>query len=205
MYTSLLPPRSRREVCLVIGALIGFAACTTPKAANENNFRAAIDLYLSGPRGLECVPAPRVPQSIGPTGRGFWYQRNAKEIDALVRAGLVTAKPIILGPEAITDRGKAAVHYDWTEAGRRITTTANEELCFCSLKVSKLLKWTEGSPSVKHVSFTYEINNPPLWIDDFANAFGKQGVVKGTNITVLTCVLQLTNVGWEATECSRPR
>ena len=69
-------------MCLVIGALIGFAACTTPKAANENNFRAAIDLYLSGPRGLECVPAPRVPQSIGPTGRGFWYQRNAKEIEA---------------------------------------------------------------------------------------------------------------------------
>ncbi|WP_152602760.1 hypothetical protein [Caballeronia sordidicola] len=197
--------------------MLALAGCDHPDAANEVNFRAALDKHLEAHgdlcigRHIWPVDVPDVPVA----GR----LRDGIQMPALERAGLVAHvnAEMKLHHRDGTDETVKALRYNLTDKGRqflnaqprtagRNSDAAQPDLCYGHVHLAKIAGWdkphkSEDSPEhlVATVRYTYTLEPAP-WARDPAvqGAFPILArVVKGSGSTELTQVLVAGGDGWQ--------
>lgn len=145
------------------GCLVALAGGCSKTAANEHNFRKALNLALS-----------KHPVCLGNyNSKGFpAVQYDDKLLDALGTKGLVTT--------AVADHNQ--IRYGLTSAGSATISRRggdgffapmDQAFCYDTRVVDKVLNFTEpssdGGQTITNVSFTWKLSTPvPSWVTDQA-------------------------------------
>ena len=189
--------------------------CNSAKNANESNFKAAINQYLST-NGKTCVPVLHPFPIDIPVARLHDSSGTAAEMAALESAGLLHSSNTTAVVHGMLDalRGptppQPVKRYEPTATGQKylqqyptVIGQANG-FCYGQKQVDSIVKWdepvTQGSYSVTRVTYTYKLEQ----LADWARRPGIQRtfpVIKATLDQAKTnqeIDLHLTNKGWEA-------
>ena len=162
----------------IMGAAV--AGCSDPTAANDDNFREAIQTYYDSKR--PCMVLPGVyPNEVGLTGI---------EATFLVEMGFATGPVRVERP----NRRSGFQQWDLTEAGRAALDSVEEPIsrttrgfrlgdqwgrstfCFAAgYRVTEVVNYTEPAASFVNaitsiVSYQYEIVNPTDWAETAKSA-----------------------------------
>ena len=216
----------RIVLAVCAGALV-LSGCSDPKKASNANFKKAIDAYLE--KTPLCVNAPTsstkpagqekdagaypayVATPTAPAGQQL-FALNTRQFDALVKAGLLTARTGTIGFRDTwsmsQDTKKLAVKiYDLTDAGRKALTKPADggpfgnKFCYGTGQVDEVTQFTEPSPAfgatVSSASYTYHVKDQAGWAGDptVQEAFPILKQATGDKLQGKT-ELVLTNNGW---------
>jgi hypothetical protein len=152
------------------------SSCSSPKDANEDNFRHSINKAINDKEKVGCI-------SVLQSGTSFPYQVpkvkvNQYKINVLnsfVKAGLLSSKEIQINNFFGTIPG---IEYAVTSEGEKVYTSDTKQLgqqgagfCIGEVEVDKILNFTEpqsylGSPPMTRVKFTYKFKRLYKWMED---------------------------------------
>jgi hypothetical protein len=193
---------------LVAAALL-VSACSDPKAANEKNFKTAIQKAMDAEYPT-CYVKSNFPATIG----GFDVSGNKRNFKALVSAGLLSEKEEPhMTTEYLRNRVEVQPTYYLTDEGKKYykagvaKTVLGETVggfCFGKGVVKDITEFTEpadmGGVKASRVSFTYQVSDIPAWATSpeilaamprlKADVESEKTPIKGGD------VLALTNNGW---------
>lgn len=190
--------------------LVGLAACSDPKAANEANFTAAINDYLEqGGRNRLCFTSAYFPHQIS-----TWDNDELKaQLAELTGAGLIhkTQKTVSVQQFFGPPLKQTQVVYDVTAAGKSHMNSNQEfggsQFCFAHIKVGQVNKFTEPGAemgvTVSNVTWTPAIASIDPWADQLLQAKRLPYVQRLVDRTVATQrnqMMDLTNKGWEVAQ-----
>lgn len=212
----------RRALIACCGAVL-IVGCSDPKKPSNANFAKAIDAYLdkhplclepptgdSEPAGADTHRAfPAFLATTTDPMRRSTFDRDAKPFEALVKAGLLTAKPASITTGTIVGKDiKLAVReYDLTDAGRKAVRKtapsrfAGDEICYGTAAVKEVTQFTEPASAfgmtMSSVNYTYQVKDRAPWSSDPAvvDAFPDLRDTAGDALQGRTDVV-LTNNGW---------
>jgi hypothetical protein len=196
---------------MVLIALAVFAAgCSDPKAANEKNFKAAIQKSLDAEYPT-CYVTANFPATIG----GVDVGGNKANFKALVSAGLLSEKEephevegwgrnkqIVVQPTFyLTDEGKKFYKAD---GAKTIMGDATGGFCFGKATVKEITEFTEPADIMgmraSQVMFTYMVSDFPAWakLPEMLAANHRLQIDVGSEKNPIQHrgLLALTNNGW---------
>lgn len=194
----------------LIAIAVLVAACSDPKAANEKNFKVAIQKTLDA-EYPKCYVTANFPATVG----AFDVSGNKANFKALVNAGLLSEKEeshevagyfgkknVVVEPTFyLTEEGRKFYKAD---AAKALMGGAVGGFCFGKATVKEITQFTEpadmGGIRASRVSFTYQVNDFPAWArlpeTLFANTRLKADVESEKTPIEGGDVLALTNNGW---------
>ena len=191
-----------RAIVITVIAL-SLSACSSPKDANESNFKKSVQEYLDTQSGA-CISTDTAkdPFSLSDS------DGKKKRADALVSAGLLssTAKSVeisqMLGPPKI----QAGSEYQVTSEGKKYFVKSEERyqsnsFCTGKLKVISVTSFTEPGAAfgatISKVNFLYTIEDAAPWAksEELKKADSNFAETVATEIKG-RAVLILTNNGW---------
>lgn len=216
-----------RIVLAVCTGAVLLSGCSDPKKASDGNFKTAINAYLE--KQPLCINAPNsstkpagqekgrgafpayLPTPTRPAGQQL-FQMQSKPFDALVKAGLLTARSGSIDYRNTwsmsQDSSKLAVKiYDLTDAGRKALSKAadggpfGEKFCYGTAEVDEVTQFTEPSPAfgatVSSAAYTYHVKDQAGWASDptVQEAFPSLKRATGDKLEGKTNLV-LTNNGW---------
>lgn len=200
--------------------------CNNPKAANEANFAAAINMQLAGKPVCSNIRVET--NSYGNKAPEAKYEERdipdqiiiseanpdlLKAYQTLAKAGVFKSAPSTIHFEALPYFGRPhALDFPATTFTLNRTETTPKEmtatnLCFATREVDKINQFTEpgqsqwaGGVTVTEVSYTYKFNNVAAWSSDTAVNKVWTSIAGTLNAPDKTTkmVLGLTNKGWSA-------
>jgi len=186
-----------RRCLMVLAAVMVVAGCSDPKAANESNFKAAIQQHLDTvyPR---CYVIADFPYST----KGGFFNRS-KEMGALAAVGVVSVKEIDSKEKSyeLTELGKTSYKEN---AGTGFSGQKLSGLCFGKASVTAVTQFSEPAEILGHkvsqVNYEYTVSDLPDWAQtaQVQGAFAelkKDVQSKDKPRKALDTVL-LTNKGW---------
>ena len=171
------------SIMLAAAATLLLAGCNTPDAANEANFRAALDKHLQS-HGDLCIGRHKWPVDV-PDLPVSAQLRDGIQMPALEHAGLVShvQAEMTLHHQNGSDELVKALRYDLTEKGRqfvnanprtaaRMAEASQPDLCYGHVRLAKVIGWdkphnTDDKPArlTTTVRYTYTLEPAP-WAKD---------------------------------------
>ena len=163
--------------------LIFVGACSDPKAANEGNFKKALQDYLNfrEARGDYCMGGGKYPFNIGFPNFGY------ADPD-LEKIGLI---------KDITPPGQwPRTQFDLTDKGRQFFTP-DKGFCYGKPVVINIINFSEPSSgsfgyngkTISEVKFEYRMEGAPAW----AIEVGQNGSLHTSNLTISGSPISVTN------------
>lgn len=189
---------------VLIALAVMAIGCSDPKAANEKNFKAAIQKTLDAeyPR---CYVTAQFPATV----EDFDLNNHKAIFPAMVKAGLLSEKE---EPHEVPDgwmgrKKVVAVRvYDLTETGKQFYSADEKHggFCFGKATVREIAEFTEpadmGGVRASRVQFTYSVSDFPTWATTpemlVANSKLQADVESEKKPRKGMDVLALTNNGW---------
>jgi hypothetical protein len=200
-------------VIVLIVLFYSLVGCGSPKDANKDNFKDAINKYYLKKNVI--VYSGNFPETIkidpkDPSYSLYRYEKKVKEYDALAKNGFLDVK---VGAAQVRDynffsfgkkrkmRSVKTKTYSISSKGKQALIKDGKRTGFkvCSLRVKSIDRFTEPAQSmgatISEVKFTLEsynvekwVNNEFLKIHSYLNKFIKD--------SKNSCVLVLMNDGW---------
>lgn len=197
---------------LFIAVAVMVSGCSDPKAANEKNFKIAIQKTLDA-EFPKCYITANFPATVA----GFDVNNHKAIFPALVKAGLLSEKnePHEVPDGFFGNKKKIIMQavFDLTDEGKRFYKADAEKsimgedtggFCFGKAEVKEITEFTEPTDAmgmrISQVKFTYAVSDFPAWaksseISAAISSLGKaieseETPIKGAD------VLALTNNGW---------
>lgn len=188
---------------LVVAAFV--TACSDPQAANESNFKAAIQAYLdTQPLCIE-VPLDDLP---GDAPEGGLHQ---PQLDALTQVGLLDAQSVTVPSRQRTGADAQMPGFRYTLTGKGAEFLSDEksvysgrpQLCVGKPTATEIVRFSEASGpapmQASQVVYAYEYQKVPDWARDarmtrnftklrYAGAGEQEGSMQ----------LMLSERGWES-------
>ena len=204
---------------VLLTAVIFIAACNSAISPSGNNFRKAIDEYLTR-QGEACTIIGRqFPIDLSRSAQKDQFGIGPK-LAALEQAGLIRATDTtavvhgMLDPLRGSRPAQPVKRYELTEKGKKYFQQMPGGpfgqaggFCYGHKSVDIIVKWTEpsqaGSSSQTEVTYTYKITDAAAWAQrpDVRQAFPDiQATLDGISKKNEVAGLQLTNQGWEVPE-----
>ena len=203
---------------LAIAVLMAFlAGCSSPKDANDKNFKAAIQGYLDVAYP-KCYFKQNLPIQLD-EGDLFMKRKygNGNLLFALVDGGYISQKGVVKETRYTTGWGNAKVKdnlqvFDLTEKGKplykqnlKVMDEGEQNgFCFGKAKIKEIKQFSEPSEmlgaKISQVSYTYSIEDIPDWarlpkVQSASNDI-KKAIESETTPLEGKATLVLTNNGW---------
>ncbi|MFK5950895.1 MAG: hypothetical protein QM500_19255 [Methylococcales bacterium] len=158
--------RSNIKRILIIGIALTNFACSDSQAPNEENFKQAIEDYLSSTK-ISCFEVPNLPLKIKKSDLTYYININELLSIGLLRIDDPEKKEITI---SVTEKGKQALktfEKSYMYATGLITRNSNVAFCYGEPKVVDITNFTEpasfAGTTFTSVKFTYTIENFADW------------------------------------------
>lgn len=194
-------------IASTVGSLVALAGCSSKQDANKSNFQSAIQDYLNTRKGVcVMVPAKELPFSISRAG-GFFLKSQSDQADALVSAGLLSAKDTQV-KAVIGNQMVPGVEYSLTDEGKKYLVKGGagnvgnwDAFCGGKYKVKEVENFTQPADmfgtKVSQANYLYEVNDAPNWAKMPAIQAAYPSVKRDlTGIPGDKAVLVATSEGW---------
>lgn len=196
-----------RRKWLVLGiSILGLAACSSAKDANQDNFSKAIQAYLDNESGFCAgIPATHYPFSFA--NEDVLVENSKRRADAFVSAGLLTSRDTHI-KSRFTPEQVEAVEYKLSSLGQKHLVKAgagslgnHDAFCTGKYVLEDIESFTEPADAmglkISRVAYTFKLRNAHKWLQDPAiqQVFTDAASMLDKHIEG-RAVLVLTNKGW---------
>lgn len=191
------------RLAIVLCVIFAVSGCANPKAANAQNFTAALNGYFDSQHGA-CVKTNAYPmQLVDPNGTTPGYAPSW----ALNKVGLLTLKMTTQTVNAFFYIQKQHTYtFGLSRKAKPYWHADADAFCLANLHVSNIDNFTEPVASsqlgavMTQVKYTYYLDNVAPWARNvYVRKYvpGVDGWLTGDRRAVLTARLVLTEKGWQ--------
>ncbi len=168
--------RNNIKRILIIGLALTNFACSDPQAPNEENFKQAIQNYLSSTKRA-CFEVPNLPLKIKKSDLTYYTNINELLSIGLLRIDDPEKKEITI---SVTEKGKQALktfEKSYLYSTGLITRNSNVAFCYGEPKIVAITNFTEPASfagrTFTSVKFTYTVENFADWAKNNASILNR--------------------------------